>query len=145
MIDPGKLDRRVTLLKVGISSSNISEELTAFTSRVTNEFGEVESESCLTTDLEALGGKEQDYYGQKVREYETLAQVWAKVDYRSVPKEGEETDKLTSVNKVRFTIRYRSDVDATTKISWNGNTYEIEGVSLEGRERYLILDTTLRD
>lgn len=86
-----------------------------------------------------------DGFGQAVRSYSSTAQVWAKVDYRGVPKEGEETDKLTSVNKVRFTIRYRSDVDATTKISWNGNTYEIEGVSLEGRERYLILDTTLRD
>lgn len=106
MIDPGKLDRRVTLQSASVST---------------------------------------DGFGQAVRTYSTLAAVWAKVDYRSVPREGEETDKLTSVNKVRFTIRYRSDVDATTKISWNGNTYEIEGVSLEGRERYLILDTILRD
>tara|TARA_R100000654_G_scaffold23939_1_gene46458 strand:- start:1251 stop:1457 length:207 start_codon:yes stop_codon:yes gene_type:complete len=67
------------------------------------------------------------------------------VEYRGVPKEGDETDKLTSVNKVRFTIRYRSDVNATTKISWDSKSYEIEGVSLEGRERYLILDTILRD
>lgn len=105
MIDPGKLDRRITLQSASVST---------------------------------------DGFGQAVRTYSTLAAVWAKVDYRSV-KEGEETSKLTSVNKVRFTIRYRADVDATTKISWNGNTYEIDGVSLEGRERYLILDTVLRD
>ena len=67
------------------------------------------------------------------------------VEYRGTPKEGEESDKLTSVNRVRFTIRYRSDVDATTKISWKGKSYEVEGVSLEGRERYLIIDTVLRD
>ena len=105
MIDPGKLDRRITLRSASVST---------------------------------------DSFGQAVRTYSDLGNVWAKVDYRTV-KECEETSRLTSVNKVRFTIRYRSDVDATTKISWDGNTYEIEGVSLEGRERYLILDTTLRD
>ncbi len=105
MIDPGKLDRRITLRSASVST---------------------------------------DGFGQAVRTYSDLGKVWAKVDYRTV-KEGEETDRLTSVNKVRFTIRYRADVDATTKISWDGKTYEVEGVSLEGRERYLILDTTLRD
>ena len=106
MIDPGKLDRRITLKSASVST---------------------------------------DGFGQDVRTYSTLAQVWAKVDYRGTPKEGEDTEKLTSLNKVRFTVRYRSDVDATVKISWGGKTYEIEGVSLEGRERYLIIDTVLRD
>ena len=105
MLDPGQLDRRVTLPSASVST---------------------------------------DGFGQAVRTYSTLAQVWAKVDYRTV-KEGEETERLTSVNKVRFTIRYRADVDATIKISWDSKTYEVEGVSLEGRERYLILDTVLRD
>ena len=106
MIDPGKLDRRITLRSASVST---------------------------------------DGFGQAVRTYSDLGDVWAKVEYRGVPKEGDETEKLTSVNKVRFTIRYRADVNATTKIVWKGNTYEVEGVSLEGRERYLILDTTLRD
>ena len=106
MIDPGKLDRRITLRSASVST---------------------------------------DGFGQAVRTYSDLGDVWAKVEYRGVPKEGDETEKLTSVNKVRFTIRYRADVDATTKIVWKSNTYEVEGVSLEGRERYLILDTTLRD
>jgi SPP1 family predicted phage head-tail adaptor len=106
LIDPGKLDRRVTLQSASVST---------------------------------------DGFGQSVRTYGTLAQVWAKVEYRGVPKEGEDGEKLASVNKVRFTIRYRSDVDATTKISWDSKSYEIEGVSLEGRERYLILDTRLTD
>lgn len=145
MIDPGKLDRRVTLLKLGISDANISEVTTSFTSRVSNDFGELESLSCVTDEIETLGGVEQSSFGEKTRQYTTLAQVWAKVEYRGIPKEGEDTEKLTSVNKVRFTIRYRSDIDATTKISWKGNTYEVEGVSLEGRERYLILDTRLTD
>jgi len=106
LIDPGKLDRRVTLQSASVST---------------------------------------DGFGQSVRTYSTLAGVWAMVEYRGVPKEGEDSEKLTSVNKVRFTIRYRSDVDATTKISWKGKTYEVEGVSLEGRERYLIVDTRLAD
>jgi SPP1 family predicted phage head-tail adaptor len=105
LIDPGKLDRRITLQSASVST---------------------------------------DGFGQAVRTYSTLAQVWAKVDYRSV-SEGNEASKLTSVNKVRFTVRYRSDVDATTKISWGGKTYEIEGVSLEGRDNYLIIDTRLTD
>ena len=106
MIDPGKLDRRITLRSATIA---------------------------------------KDSFGEDVRTYSDLANVWAKVDYRGTPKEGEDTEKLTSLNKVRFTVRYRSDVDATVKISWGGKTYEIEGVSLEGRERYLIIDTVLRD
>lgn len=105
MIDPGKLDRRITLRTASVST---------------------------------------DAFGQSVRTYSDLGKVWAKVDFRTV-KEDEETSKLTSINKVRFTIRYRSDVDAKTKILWNGDTYEIEGISLEGRERYLILETILRD
>ena len=105
MIDPGQLDRRITLRGATVAT---------------------------------------DAFGQSVRTYGDLAQVWAKVDYRTT-KEDEETSKLTSLNKVKFTIRYRNDVDATVKILWNGKTYEIEGVSLEGRERYLILDTILRD
>lgn len=106
MIDPGQLDRRITLESASVST---------------------------------------DAFGEAVRTYSTLAQVWAKVEYKGIPKEGEDTEKLTSVNKVRFTIRYRSDVDATNKISWKGNSYEIEGVSLEGRERYLVIDTRLTD
>lgn len=105
MLNPGELDRRITLQSASVST---------------------------------------DGFGQAVRTYSTLGLVWAKVDYLSV-KEGEETERLTSVNKVRFTIRYRADVDATIKISWDSKTYEVEGVSLEGRERYLILDTVLRD
>ena len=105
MIDPGQLDRRITLQSASVST---------------------------------------DGFGQAVRTYSTLAQVWAKVEYKGT-NEGNEASKLTSVNKVRFTIRYRSDVDATVKISWGGKTYEIEGVSLEGRERYLIIDTRLTD
>jgi SPP1 family predicted phage head-tail adaptor len=105
LIDPGQLDRRITLQSASVST---------------------------------------DGFGQAVRTYSTLAQVWAKVEYKGT-NEGNEASKLTSVNKVRFTIRYRSDVDATVKISWGGNTYEIEGVNLEGRERYLIMDTRLTD
>lgn len=85
-----------------------------------------------------------DGFGQAVRTYSDLGKVWAKVDYTSV-SEGNEANKLTSVNKVRFTIRYRSDVDATNKVSWDGKTYEVEGVNLEGRERYLVLETRLAD
>ena len=145
MIDPGQLDRRITLQKLGVSDANIAEVTTGFTSRVSNDFGEVQSLACVTDAIEDLGGKEQSSFGEQTRQYTTLAQVWAKVEYKGTPKEGEDTEKLTSINKVRFTIRYRSDVDATNKISWNGNSYEIEGVSLEGRERYLIIDTRLTD
>jgi len=106
LIDPGKLDRRITLQSASVTA---------------------------------------DSFGQAVRTYSTLAEVWAMVEYRGVPKEGDETEKLTSVNKVRFTIRYRSDLDATIKVSWKGNTYEVEGVSLQGREQYIILDTRLSD
>jgi len=86
-----------------------------------------------------------DGFGQAVRTYSTLASVWAQVDYTGAPKEGNEAGKLASVNRVRFTIRYRTDVDATIKIVWKGDTYEVEGISQEGRERFLIIDTRVVD
>lgn len=106
MVNPGELDRRITL-------RSASESVDAF--------------------------------GQSVRTYSDLASVWAKVEYLGTPKEGEDTGRTTSVNRVRFTIRHRANVDAKVKISWKGDTYEIEGVSFQGRERFIILDTVLRD
>lgn len=106
MINPGKLDRRITLQNPSSS---------------------------------------KDAFGEAVRTYSTLATVWAMIEYRGVPKEDEESEKLTSSNKVRFTIRYRSDVTAKTKVSYDSKTYEVEGVSEMGRDRYTILDTILRD
>ena len=58
--------------------------------------------------------------------------------------EKEETERMVNVSKVFFTIRYRSDVTAKTKIEWESKTYEIDGLLPEGRNQYLKLLTRVR-
>lgn len=85
-----------------------------------------------------------DSYGEAVRTYSTLSDVWAKVEYMT-SDEKEENERLTNITKVRFTIRYRSDVDAKTKIEWHSDTYEIDGILPVGREKFLQLITRVRE
>lgn len=105
MIDPGKLDRRITL----------------------------------RNPAEAVDG-----FGEAVRTYSDLADVWAMLEYKGTPKEDTEAGALASVNKVRFTIRHRSDVTAKTQVVYKSETYEVEGISFIGRDRFLTLDTRLK-
>ncbi len=85
----------------------------------------------------------KDAYGEDVRTYTDLSDVWAKVEYQK-SNEKEETERLTNITKVDFTIRYRSDVTAKTQISWHSETYEVDGILFIGREEYIVLKAIKR-
>ena len=85
-----------------------------------------------------------DAFGEAVRTYSTLSDVWAKVEYLT-SDEKEENERLTNITKMKFTIRYRSDVDAKTKIEWHSDTYEVDGILPEGREKFLVLIARKRE
>lgn len=80
-----------------------------------------------------------DSFGQEVKTYTTLAQVWANVKEK-VGNEGEKGDMLASTKKVEFIIRYRTDVNAEMRVQYNSNTYKIQTIqNADARKAYLKL------
>jgi SPP1 family predicted phage head-tail adaptor len=145
-MNPGKLDRQITLLKPVVSTENAEALEVSFETRVSNDFGETE-DSAIAGALSDLGGVSNDLYGEAVVTFETLANVWANVAYRNTGtgQEEEEAEKEQAVDKVSFTIRYRSDVNTGQRVSYNGNTYNIRSISEVGRKRFLELKAEGRE
>lgn len=84
-------------------------------------------------------------FGEVPVSFVTLAEVWAKVDYRNTGQEDEQAQRETAVDKVTFTIRYRTDVNTGQRISYNGKTYNIRSVSEVGRRSFLDLIAEARE
>lgn len=104
-MDPGRLDRRITLL----TNRNMTDD-----------------------------------WNQNSSVYETLATVWAHVADPGA-REREEADQRVTVRSKVFTIRYRSDVNALTRITYDSDTYEITGLAEIGRREGLRITADARD
>jgi len=139
MIDQaGQLDRRITIQKAVVAASNTIDVETAFESRVSDDFGQVD-DTCLTADINSLGGVDADLYGQATRDFETLANVWAKV-VEKVGNEGENGDMISSTHRVDFFIRYRTDINAQMRILYNDKTYKILAIqSADARDAFQMI------
>ena len=85
-----------------------------------------------------------DAYGGRVEAFSDLASVWARITYKK-GKEDFEGEKLTSVNNVIFTIRYRDDLSVENEIVYSSNTYKIENLTEFGRQEALQITTTQKD
>ncbi len=72
-----------------------------------------------------------DEYGEPVESWSDLATVWAEVKQQSA-REMWESGKVSEV-EMMFRIRYRSGIDTTNRISYDGDTYDITGVREIGR------------
>jgi SPP1 family predicted phage head-tail adaptor len=105
-IDPGKLDRRITL-------------------------------QSRTTAANA--------YNEPIETWATLATVWASIDY---PLTGSGETFQDAINQaatnITFTIRHRDDVGFVERISYNGDTYDIERISETGRNDHLQIQAKRR-
>ena len=78
-----------------------------------------------------------DTFGQEVKSFSTLAQVWANV-VEKVGREGEDGEMIAATKKVEFIIRYRTDVDEEMRIVYNNNTYKIQAIqSADARKAFL--------
>lgn len=81
-----------------------------------------------------------DAYGGATSAWSTLATVWAAVK----PLSGRERSDVAAVEApalYRFTIRRRSDVLDTMRLSWNGQTWNIRFIADPGsRSLYMTLD-----
>jgi SPP1 family predicted phage head-tail adaptor len=71
--------------------------------------------------------RSKDSNGDTVEEWETIAQVWAAIEPVSA-REFVASQAAQSQVSARITIRYRSDVDATMRVTHRGRIYNIAGV-----------------
>ena len=86
----------------------------------------------------------RDAYGQPIKTWSTLATVWAKVMTDS-GGEGQDNKQEIARSRVLITIRYRSDIDEMTKVTYDSQDYDIINIKEIGRREYQELTTTLRD
>jgi len=68
-----------------------------------------------------------DDFGEVVKSFTTLAEVWAKVEEKR-GNEGEDGNQLVATKSVEFFIRYRSDINEQMRIVYNNETYKIETI-----------------
>ncbi len=68
-----------------------------------------------------------DTFGEVVKTFTTLAEVWAKVE-ENKGKEGEDGNQIVATKEVLFFIRYRSDVSEEMRIQYNNETYKIQAI-----------------
>jgi len=68
-----------------------------------------------------------DDFGEVVKSFTTLAEVWAKVEDKR-GNEGEDGNQLVATKRVEFLIRYRSDINEQMRIQYNNETYKIEAI-----------------
>lgn len=89
-----------------------------------------------------------DDFGEVVKSFTTLANVWAKVEEKSgvSGKEGEEGNQIVATKRVEFFIRYRSDINEQMRIIYNNETYEIEAIlSADSRRAFQKIVTRWAD
>jgi SPP1 family predicted phage head-tail adaptor len=80
-----------------------------------------------------------DAFGQKIKSFGTLANVWAKV-VEKVGDEGENGDMISATKRVDFFIRYRSDINEQMRITYNSKTYKIHAIqSADARQAYQMI------
>jgi len=87
----------------------------------------------------------QDALGGEVITWGTLSTAWAKIDSKGTTSVGENysTEQVHAFNRYEVTTHWRSDVNATHRISWvspYGTKYlNIEGVTADTKRRWLKL------
>lgn len=86
----------------------------------------------------------KDEWNYDISTWATLATVWAARADRS-SGEVNELMKTVQLNRTEWTMRYRSDVDTTMRIDYDGIYYYIVGIVQIGRKEGLLLITELRD
>ena len=68
-----------------------------------------------------------DDFGEVVKSFTTLAEVWAKVEEKR-GNEGDDGNQIVATKRVEFLIRYRSDINEQMQIQYNNETYKIEAI-----------------
>ena len=85
-----------------------------------------------------------DAWNQNLGSYVQVLEVWAEVRDQGA-KEREEADQRVTVNPKIFTIRYRSEVSTKHRISYDGDIYQITGITEIGRKEGQRITAVARD
>jgi SPP1 family predicted phage head-tail adaptor len=87
----------------------------------------------------------RDTDGGEIQSWATFSTVWANVDF-GTGKEEFEAERLTAIDKTKFTIRYLSGVTKEMRINFDSKYYNIRSVKQGGmRKEFLELLTENRD
>ena len=85
----------------------------------------------------------QNTSGEPVPTWSDLATVWARVTPQSTA-ESFQDDQEHATRQTVFRIRYRSDVNEKTRISYDSQTYDITGIVEIGRREALDISAVVR-
>jgi SPP1 family predicted phage head-tail adaptor len=76
--------------------------------------------------------------GQHIETFTLYKKAWAYM-YFDNGQEGFESNKETAINRVKFFIRYTTNITEQMKIKYDGNTYDITHIEETNDKKYLIL------
>ena len=90
--------------------------------------------------------KTTNSYGEETLEFSTYRTVWAKMEWKG-GSEKEETQRITATTKLVFTVRNLDiSINEQNRINYDGEYYYIKVINeIEGREKFLELETTAKD
>ena len=81
-----------------------------------------------------------DSFGERDKTWTTYSTVWAeKIDGSGSEKDV--NNQIVAEQSIDFRIRYDSGVTEEMRINYDSKHYNIESISEEGRERFLLLKT----
>ncbi|MFL5731459.1 MAG: phage head closure protein [Cytophagaceae bacterium] len=86
--------------------------------------------------------------GGQVKTWTTVATPWAMVDDLNNRVDGNEkyeAGRETAIGKTKFTIRYRTGLDAKMRILYEGAYYNIRAFNELGRRQFLEIMADTRD
>lgn len=82
--------------------------------------------------------------GESVQTWATSMSVWAQVKYRSGSEDFTDNIEVKSQG-VSFIIRYQSAINTKYRVSFNGDTYEIDAISEPKRKELQELQCRLTE
>jgi SPP1 family predicted phage head-tail adaptor len=84
--------------------------------------------------------------GQMVTEFEDQSGIWAeRKDETAGATEEVESNRLTAISMVTFTIRYRADIGVKWRLKSDGDTFDIKHIAPIGRKHLLQLKCQRHD
>lgn len=82
--------------------------------------------------------EETDPSGQVLVHWTPLAEVWARVEPLG-GREGFGQEQWVATGDVRFTVRWRDDVDPLHRVVHEGRAYDVVSVAEDGRREALLI------
>jgi SPP1 family predicted phage head-tail adaptor len=79
-------------------------------------------------------------YGHRQETWVTVATLWAKVQQGKVTEQTRNSDEI-AIERIKFTIRYRSNLSNLWRIVYQGRIYKIIGAPQEvGRRHWHVIN-----